>query len=167
MHLIAMRQTRTEGQPKRPTGFVPLALAILISSVVSLAAAGWAVAQSKQADGTFAVTATSAALGVGWSWGHGILTLNDGSQHKFKVSGLDVVAVGFKKATASGKVYNLKNVADFEGQYVAATAGITVGGGANAASLKNDRGVVMNVGSTSQGVDFRLAASGITVKLAK
>ncbi len=139
-----------------------LLIAALLSSVVSLA-----VAQSKQADGTFTVTATSAALGVGWSWGHGILTLNDGSQHKFKVSGLDVIAVGFKKATASGKVYNLKKVADFEGKYVAATAGITVGGGVNAASLRNDRGVVMNIASTSQGVDFRLAASGLTFQLAK
>jgi len=46
--------------------------------------------------GTITVTATSIAAGIGWSWGSGTLTLLDGSEHRFKVSGLDVVAVGFK-----------------------------------------------------------------------
>jgi hypothetical protein len=65
--------------------------------------------------GTITVTATSVAAGVGWTWGTGELTLLDGSEHKFKVSGLDVVAVGFKQATGVGSVYNLKQLADFEG----------------------------------------------------
>ena len=67
--------------------------------------------------GTVTVTATSAAVGIGWSWGNGTLTLLNGKQHHFKVSGLDVVAVGFKQATAVGKVYNLKNIKDFAGTY--------------------------------------------------
>src|SRR5262249_58561696 len=62
--------------------------------------------------GTVTVTATSAAVGIGWSWGKGTLTLLNGKQYHFKVSGLDVVAVGFKQATGVGKVYNLKNVKD-------------------------------------------------------
>ena len=73
--------------------------------------------------GTLTVTATSAALGVGWSWGKGSVTLLNGKQYHFKVSGLDVVAVGFKQATAVGNVYNLKNIKDFEGTYVAADSG--------------------------------------------
>jgi hypothetical protein len=117
--------------------------------------------------GTITVTATSAALGVGWSWGSGTLTLVDGSEHKFKVSGLDVVAVGFKQATGVGKVYNLKNVADFEGQYVKGAAAVTVGGGVGATSLRNDKGVVVNMTSVGQGVDIRLSASGVEVKLVK
>ena len=60
--------------------------------------------------GTLTVTATSAALGIGWSWGQGTLTLHNGKQYRFKVSGLDVVAVGFKQATGVGSVYNLKNI---------------------------------------------------------
>jgi len=70
---------------------------------------------SSNPSGTVTVTATSAALGVGWSWGTGTLTLVNGKQYHFKVSGLDVVAVGFKQATAVGNVYNLKSIKDFEG----------------------------------------------------
>ena len=115
--------------------------------------------------GTITVTATSAAAGIGWSWGSGTLTLLDGSQHRFKVSGLDVVAVGFKQATGVGKVYHLKNLEDFEGTYTKAAAGITVGGGAGAATMQNEKGVVINLTGTSQGIDFRLAVSGMEVKL--
>ena len=117
--------------------------------------------------GTITVTATSAAVGIGWSWGSGTLTLLDGSEHKFKVSGLDVVAVGFKQATGVGNVYNLKKLEDFEGQYVKAAAGVVVGGGVAATSMQNDKGVVINLTSVGQGVDFRLAVSGMEVKLVK
>jgi len=117
--------------------------------------------------GTLTVTATSAAVGIGWSWGKGTLTLLNGKQYHFNVSGLDVVAVGFKQATAVGNVYNLKNIKDFPGKYVAATASGTVGGGMGASSMRNDKGVVIDLTGVGQGVDFRLAVSGMTVKLTK
>jgi hypothetical protein len=117
--------------------------------------------------GTVTVTATSAAIGIGWSWGKGTLTLLNGKQYHFKVSGLDVVAVGFKQATGVGNVYNLKNIKDFSGKYVAAEAAATVGGGVGASSMRNDKGVVMNLSGVGQGVDFRLAVSGMTVTLTK
>jgi hypothetical protein len=130
----------------------------------------WSVAVGQEApdlSGTITVTATSVAAGIGWSWGSGTLTLHDGSQHQFKVSGLDVVAVGIKQATGVGSVYNLKKLEDFEGQYVKAAAGIAVGGGAGATSMRNDKGVVINLTGVGQGVDFRLAVSGMEVKLVK
>jgi hypothetical protein len=130
----------------------------------------WSVAMGQEdpsLSGSITVTATSAAVGIGWSWGSGTLTLLDGSEHKFKVSGLDVVAVGFKQATGVGKVYNMKKLEDFEGQYVKGAAAVTVGGGVGATSLRNDKGVVINITSVGEGVDFRLAASGVEVKLTK
>ena len=117
--------------------------------------------------GSVTVTASSAAVGIGWSWSKGTLTLLNGKQYHFKVSGLDVVAVGFKQATAVGNVYNLKNIKDFSGKYVAAEAAATVGGGVGASSMRNDKGVVMNLSGVGQGVDFRLAVSGMTVTLTK
>jgi hypothetical protein len=136
---------------------------VLLCGVVRLAASQ----EDPNLSGTLTVTATSVAVGVGWSWGEGTLTLLNGKQYRFKVSGLDVVAVGFKQATAVGKVYYLRNVRDFEGTYTAATAGITVGGGVGASTLQNQRGVVMNLTGVGQGVDVRLAVSGMTVKLIK
>jgi hypothetical protein len=130
----------------------------------------WSVAVTQEASdlsGTITVTATSVAAGIGWSWGKGTLTMLDGSQHDFKVSGLDVAAVGIKQATGVGKVYNMKKLEDFEGQYVKAAAGATVGGGMSAASMRNDKGVVINLTGVGQGVDFRLAVSGMEVKLVK
>jgi hypothetical protein len=60
--------------------------------------------QDPDYSGAITVTATSVAAGIGWTWGSGTLTLLDGSQHRFKVNGLDVVAVGIKQATAVGGV---------------------------------------------------------------
>ena len=99
--------------------------------------------------------------------GQGELTLLDGSQHQFKISGLDVVAVGIKQATGVGNVYNLKKLEDFAGKYVKVTAGAVVGGGAGATSMRNDKGVVINLTGVGQGIDFRLAVSGMDVTLVK
>jgi len=137
-----------------------LVLVLLAWSMQSVA-----VGQDSDYSGAITMTATSVAAGIGWSWGSGTLTLLDGSQHRFKVSGLDVVAVGIKQATATGGVYHLKNVKDFEGKYVKAAAGIAVGGGAGAATMQNDKGVVINLTGTNQGVDIRLPVSGVDVTL--
>jgi hypothetical protein len=138
--------------------------------LVLIAGGMWSVAVAQEVSdlsGTVTVTATSIAAGIGWSWGSGTLTLLDGSQHQFKVSGLDVVAVGIKQATGVGNVYNLKKLEDFEGKYVKAAAGIAVGGGAGATSMRNDKGVVINLTGVGQGVDIRLAVSGMDVTLVK
>src|SRR5215475_3968441 len=96
-----------------------LVLVLLAGSMGSMAVGE----EPSQRSGTITVTATSVAAGIGWSWGSGTLTLLDGSQHRFKVSGLDVVAVGIKQATGVGNVYHLKNVADFEGEYAPGAGG--------------------------------------------
>jgi hypothetical protein len=96
-----------------------LVLAPLVSGVGNVAAGD----QAPDLSGTVTVTATSVAAGFGWSWGSGTLTLLDGSQHRFKVSGLDVVAVGIKQATGVGDVYHLKDVADFAGKCVLGAGG--------------------------------------------
>ena len=117
--------------------------------------------------GTVTMTATSAAAGVGWTWGSGTLTLLNGKGYRFKISGLDVIAVGYKQASAVGKVYHLKKASDFAGTYVAGTAGGTVGGGAGVTTMRNEHGVVINLSSVSEGADLRLAVSGMKVTLAK
>jgi hypothetical protein len=62
-----------------------------------------------------------------------------------------------------GSVYNLKKLEDFEGQCVKAAAGIAVGGGAGATSMRHNKGVVINLTGVGEGVDFRLAVSGMEV----
>jgi hypothetical protein len=106
----------------------------------------------------------SVALGVGVSWGDGILECK-GKKYPFTVEGLSVVDLGVAKVSARGDVKNLNKVEDFPGTFVAAGAGGTVGGGAGVAALKNQNGVLMNLTATTQGVKLTLAAAGVTVKM--
>jgi len=124
-----------------------------------------ATTTADQPDGTVELTAGSLAAGIGYVWGHGHLIYN-GRRHDFRISGLSIVDVGIAHITASGTVYNLRDLDDFNGNYTAATAGLTVGGGGSAAALRNANGVVIKLLSTTQGLRFNLSAAGIRVQLA-
>ena len=117
-----------------------------------------------EADGTLNLAGGTVAAGIGYSWGHGNLTYG-GASHRFKISGVSIVDVGAANISASGHVYNLKNLADFNGNYVAMTAGVTVAGGGSAAYLKNEHGVVIKLHSSDVGLRFALSADGVKVKL--
>ena len=123
------------------------------------------VTSGTQPDGTVNFTGGSVAAGIGFSWGHGELNFG-GESHAFKISGVSLVDVGAANISASGHVYNLKNLADFNGNYVAMAAGMTVAGGGSAAYLKNEHGVIIKLHSTDVGLRFNLAADGVKVKLA-
>src|ERR1700751_1271385 len=99
-----------------------------------------------QPDGTVNFTGGSIAAGIGFSWGHGELNYG-GQSHTFKISGVSLVDVGAANVSASGHVYNLKNLSDFNGNYVAMAAGMTVAGGGSAAYLKKEHGVIIKLKS--------------------
>ena len=141
----------------RKLGRIVLALA-----VVALVA-GTAIAQEKP-DATLVFTGGSVAAGIGYSWGSGTLTYN-GKEYPFAVEGLSVGAVGASSVTASGDVYNLKTLDDFNGNYAAATAQATIGGGAGATAMQNQKSVLLKVVSTTQGLDFKFAADGVKITL--
>src|SRR5262249_5654633 len=69
------------------------------------------------------------------------------------------------RATASGSVYNLKSLDDFNGTYTAVGAGATVGGGGSVATMRNQNGVRITLRSTRQGVKFTLGASGVSLNI--
>jgi hypothetical protein len=140
-----------------------LVLPLLACTVLSVTAGEW----DSDISGIVTVTATSVATGIARSWGSGTLTLPDGSQHRFKVNGLDAVAVGVKQASGLGNVYHLKRLADFNGKYVKAIAGGTVRGGASSTAMRNDKGVVIYLTGVGQGMDFQSAVSGMDVTLVK
>lgn len=106
------------------------------------------------------------AVGVGYSWGGGTLHFK-GVDYPLKVGGLSVVDIGASKYTATGTVYHLTKVTDIEGIYAAVTAGATVGGGGSVQSMKNDKGVVINLKSSRAGLQFTLAPKGVEISLKK
>jgi DMSO reductase anchor subunit len=81
-------------------------------------------------------------------------------KYPISVEGLSAGSVGVTDVTASGKVYHLAKLADFEGNYTAASAGVTVGGGGSVTTMGNQNGVVINLVSTTQCLKFLLAAGG-------
>jgi hypothetical protein len=147
-----------------------LALSILASALFVGAALAadpqdaTSTAAADEADATVELTAGSVAAGVGYVWGNGDL-IYKGQKHQFTLSGVSIVDVGAARIAASGVVYHLKNLSDFDGNYSAVTAGITVGGGGSAALLRNQHGVVIKLLSTTEGLRFNLSANGIGIKL--
>ena len=139
-------------------------LAVIGLFLVSLVAGTSAVLAQGGTTGKVTLESKSVALGVGVSWGDGILEYK-GKKYPFTVEGLSVVDLGVSKVTAKGDVKNLKKVEDFAGNYTAAVAGGTVGGGAGVAALKNQNGVEMDLKATTQGVKFALAGAGVAIKL--
>src|SRR4030095_1090346 len=106
-------------------------MGVVVSSLLMVSAL--AIAQDGPPSGKVWVESRSVALGIGVSWGDGKLTFQ-GKEHVFSVKGLSVVDLGVSKVTANGEVFNLKKLTDFNGNYVAGTAGATVGGGAGGVS---------------------------------
>lgn len=115
-------------------------------------------------DATLDLTGGAVAAGVGFVWGHGNLNFQ-GKKYEFKLAGLSVVDVGAASLTGTGKVYHLKDLSDFNGNYTATSAGITVAGGGSAAVLRNEHGVVIKVLSTTEGLRFHFSANGVSIKL--
>ena len=120
---------------------------------------------AQEPDATITFSGDSVAVGVGYIWGNGKLTY-EGKTYPIKLSGVSVVDVGAAHITGSGNVYNLTTLKDFNGNYAAASAGLTVGGGGSAAVLRNEHGVVIKLLSTTEGLRFNLSADGVNIQLA-
>lgn len=140
----------------------------LMMGLMTAAALGLALtaAQAKDnaPDGTLRLSGGSAAAGVGINWGRGTLTYK-GKHYPVEVKGLNVGDVGVTSVEASGKVYNLKSLRDFDGNYAGVTAGLTTGGGAGAAAMKNQHGVTVELVSTTRGVEIALGGAGVDMKI--
>lgn len=118
-----------------------------------------------RADATVRMTGGSVAVGVGYSWGRGVVHYGDSDQ-SFCIRGLSVGEVGAARLRADGFVFNLHSLEDFSGKYFAMSAGAAVAGGQSATLLKNERGVTMQLDTKVQGIRFNLAASGVSITLA-
>lgn len=138
----------------------------VIMMILFLCLSGLAIAQDKKPDATLTMSEGQVAVGIGYSWGKGVLDYQ-GKKYNFKVRGLSVVDIGITKATSAGKVYNLKKLEDFNGTYTAASAEGTLAGGAGALTMKNQNGVVIDLVSTTAGVNLKLSLEGVSLTLEK
>jgi hypothetical protein len=145
---------------RRATAILTVVGLSLLSLVVGMSTTS---AQSATT-GKVTLESKSVAIGVGVSWGDGVLEYK-GKKYPFTIEGLSVVDLGVSKVSARGDVKNLKKVEDFAGTYTAAGAGGALGGGAGVAALKNQNGVEMDLTATTAGVKLALAGAGVSIKL--
>ncbi len=140
---------------------------LVMSGLVALGCLGMVsatLAAEPPPSGTVKMESKTVAIGVGVSWGDGTLTFG-GKSYPFSVDGLSVVDLGVSNITTTGEVFNLKNVADFSGNYVAGEAGIAIAGGPTDTIMKNENGVVLRLHGTQQGARLTLAAGGVKLKI--
>jgi hypothetical protein len=128
--------------------------------------ASLAVHAGQSPDATLKITRRSVAEGIGLTWGEGVLTYQ-GKEHPFSfhASGrLRDVDVKMTAAELSGQVFNLKNLEDFNGNYKAGDNENTPIGGTRA-TVKNQKGVVVNLMSNVEGRKFSITREGIDIEL--
>ena len=138
---------------------------VAIAALAFLTSAS-ALANDETPNATIRLSEGSVAAGIGWSWGHGTVSF-EGQTYRVKIEGLAVAEVGITKAEAAGSVYNLKSIDDLNGVYAAAGAEGTAGKGAGVSSLRNDKGVVINLKSETKGANLKVAASGLKLTVEK
>ena len=136
---------------------------LLLAAIVMLVAVQ-AGAEDKIPSGTIHIEEKEVGFILSGSFGKGTLKFK-GGDYNFKISGMKVGGVGIAKISAAGEVYDLYDLSQFPGTYVAGEYGITLGGGMGGMVLKNENDVYMHLKSTSEGVALSLGASGLTVKL--
>ncbi len=114
--------------------------------------------------GEVSIELQGVGLLVGASWGHGVLWFK-GKKYPFRVEGLSVGDVGLAKISARGKVYNMKKPLDITGTYGALGAGVALAGGVAGLTMQNERGVIIDLSATQQGVKLNIGPQGLTITM--
>jgi len=101
---------------------------------------------------------------VGVGGGSGVLYYH-GHRYPLSIGGIGVGSLGIAAVDLVGTASNLHSPADIAGTYAAAGAGATIVGGAQVATLQNERGVVLNVRGPQVGLQVSLGLAGMTIAL--
>jgi hypothetical protein len=141
------------------TGYLVLTTVLLASGLVL-------ATDAKQPVGTVSLEEKQFGLILGGSEGSGTLTF-EGKEYPFKLTGLSAgINVGASKMSATGEVYDLKEVSQFPGTYTKLDASVALGGGMGGLRLKNQNGVIMTLRSRTKGLDLNLGTvTGVTVTM--
>ena len=136
-------------------GAVMLAGALMLVSVPT---------QSKAQTGTVNIKIVKAGFIVGVGGGKGTLTFN-GKSYPLSIGGVSVGTIGVATVNLVGTARNLRTAADIAGTYAAASASVAIVGGGKVATLKNEKGVVLEVHGVQLGLEASLSLSGMTIAL--
>ncbi|MDQ6981925.1 MAG: hypothetical protein Q9M08_02810 [Mariprofundus sp.] len=116
---------------------------------------------ARAASGTIDMNLTYVGVGIGYHGGDATVSLN-GKSAAFKVKGGQFLGAGISRFHATGAVTGANSMADIEGRYKITRASIAVVAGAVKLSLKNDKGVTMELNATNLGVDLSVGMGFLT-----
>ena len=141
--------------------------AVIALAATVMTAAGASAEAPGRYTGNIVLSTKSVGFIVGAEWGSGTMTLRDGRSYQLNLRTLKVGMAGLESVRASGRIYNLdpRRPQDIEGNFASMGAGVTIGGGVGVQRMKNEKGVVIELRETAQGVAAKIAASGMAVRL--
>jgi len=117
---------------------------------------------SQAGSGTVRLHIVKAGFIIGAGGGSGVLYYN-GHRYPLSIGGIGIGSLGIAAVDLVGTASNLHSPADIVGTYGAAGAGATIVGGAQVATLQNERGVVLNVHGVQAGFQVSLGLAGMTI----
>ena len=121
-------------------------------------------AENLPVDATVSGHVDTVGFVVGARWGDGVLKLSGGEEKPFDLYGAKMLETGVSASDFTGEVYNLKNVADFEGTYYGASSKLTIITGDGEAVFNNANCVIIKVKAESAGLQLSApGAAGVSI----
>lgn len=149
----------------RKAGCKALALAMAVAAVIAIHH-GSAFAQSSklQQSGTVTINQGQIAFIFSANVGGGNLHYQ-GRTYPFSIGGLGVGGIGITSIDATGEVYNLNKLSDFDGSYYQARTGLTIVGTVLKSGLwlENTEGVYIRLKAKRKGVALSFGLDAIYI----
>jgi len=135
----------------------------LAAGLTALAWAPVAAADDLVKSGTIKIEQVQIAFIGSGNLGGGTLFFG-GKQYDFTVGGLGVGGIGISRMTATGTVYNLRNLHDFPGAYVQGRYGLALGKlSTGELALENTKGVVLRLKAERTGLALSLGGDAVYI----
>lgn len=131
---------------------------------VALAALAAIATRSHAQTGSVRLHVVKAGFIVGVGGGNGVL-FYQGHRYRLRIGGIGIGSLGLAAVNLVGTASNLHNPRDIAGTYGAAGAGATFVGGAQVATLQNDKGVILTLRGGQVGFQVSLGLAGMTIGL--
>jgi hypothetical protein len=134
---------------------------LMVLCILSAGAAG----QNARPSGSLNIHQVQVAFIGSGTGGGGTLNFH-GRNYSFNLGGLGIGGIGISRLDATGSVYNLDRLEDFNGVYGQARTGWAAGkSGKGEMWLQNSNGVYLRLQAQRKGLSLSLGADGMVIKL--
>ena len=137
-------------------------IAVGTAAIVVLTAAG--AAEFRVPSATMTIDERQFGFLIGGNIGGGSLQFGE-QLYPFKIGGVSVGNIGASHVRGFGRVYNLTRIDDFAGSYTRVGASATMVNGSGMLRLRNKRGVIIELDTTSKGLQLSAGGGGVKITL--